>query len=166
MMTENGDDVSMSNWAFGQHNQIQPVTTDTPKLYTSGSRIERPTKDMMTENGDGVSMSNWAFGQHSQIQPVTTDTPKLYMSGSSIDAWECLQKFLIDQILVQEKFEDTKGVIRNHKSRTDRHDNDQKKKKSKWQTTIYKALHRKLMIEQDEPNSKPGVNSPLIIITD
>jgi hypothetical protein len=56
--------------------QIQPVTTDTPKLYTSGSRIERPNKDMMTENGDDVSMSNWAFGQHNQIQPVTTRTIK------------------------------------------------------------------------------------------
>jgi hypothetical protein len=39
MMTENGDGVSMSNWAFGQHNQIQPATTDTPKICPSGSRI-------------------------------------------------------------------------------------------------------------------------------
>ena len=40
MMTENRDGVSMSNWAFGQHNQIQPATTDTPKFCSSCSRID------------------------------------------------------------------------------------------------------------------------------
>jgi hypothetical protein len=40
MMTENGDGVSMSNWAFGQQNQIQPESTDTPELSLSGRRID------------------------------------------------------------------------------------------------------------------------------
>ena len=29
-------------------------------------------------------------------------------------------------------------------------------KRTKGQTTIYKTLHRKLKIDQHEPNSKPG----------
>jgi len=32
-------------------------------------------------------------------------------------------------------------------------------KRKKGQTTIYQTLHRKLMIEQHEPDLKPGVNS-------
>ena len=40
MMTGNGDGVSMSNLAFGQHNQIQSTATDTPKLCMSGSMID------------------------------------------------------------------------------------------------------------------------------
>ena len=94
---------------------------------------ERPTNDMMTENGDGVSMSNWAFGQQNQIQPESTDTPELSLSGRRIDAWEC-----------QEKFEDTKGVIRNHKSRTDRHDNDQKKIKVKMTNNDLQSITQKI----------------------
>jgi len=50
----------------------------------------------------------------------------------------------------KEKFEDTKGVLRFRKSEKDRQHNGQKKK-SKWTTTIYKTLHRKLKIEQHEP---------------
>ena len=46
----------------------------------------------------------------------------------------------------QERFEDTKGVIRICKSK-DRQHNGQKKK---GQTTIYKTLHKKLKIEQHE----------------
>jgi hypothetical protein len=45
--------------------------------------------------------------------------------------------------LRQEKFEDTKEVIRSCKSK-DRQYSDQKKK---GQTMIYKTLHRKLKIE-------------------
>ena len=47
------------------------------------------------------------------------------------------------------KFEDTKEVIRSRKSKKDRQD---KRKRIKGQTTIYKALHRKLKIEQHEPH--------------
>jgi hypothetical protein len=42
----------------------------------------------------------------------------------------------------QEKFEDTKGVIRSRKSKKDRQE--------KGQTTIYKSLHGKPNIEQYE----------------
>jgi hypothetical protein len=34
-----------------------------------------------------------------------------------------------------------------------------KRKWTKRQTTIYKKLHRKLKIEQDEQHNKPGANS-------
>jgi hypothetical protein len=34
-----------------------------------------------------------------------------------------------------------------------------RKGEKKQKTTIYKTLHRKLKIEQHEPNYKPGVNS-------
>ena len=50
----------------------------------------------------------------------------------------------------KEKLEDTKEVLRFRKSEKDRQHNDQKKK-WKWQTTIYKTIHRKLKIEQHEP---------------
>jgi hypothetical protein len=46
-----------------------------------------------------------------------------------------------------EELEDTKGVIRICKSKKNIQHNDQKKK---GQTTIYKAVHRKLKIEQHE----------------
>jgi hypothetical protein len=50
---------------------------------------------------------------------------------------------------MQEEFEDTKGVIRIRKSEKDRQNNDQKKR-TKEQATIYKTLHRKPKIEQHE----------------
>jgi len=51
----------------------------------------------------------------------------------------------------QEEFEDTKVVIRNRKwKRT--YNTMTKRKRTKGQTTIYKTLHRKLKIEQHEPN--------------
>ena len=50
--------------------------------------------------------------------------------------------------VLQDEFEDTKGVIRIRKSKKDRQHKHQKKK---GQTTIYKAIHRKLKIEQQEP---------------
>ena len=53
-------------------------------------------------------------------------------------------------------FEDTKAIKRSCKSKNDRQYNGQKKK---GQTTIYKTLHRKLMITQHEPHSRHGVNS-------
>ena len=45
----------------------------------------------------------------------------------------------------KEKFEVSKGVIRNRKSKKDRHDNDLVKDK------IYKTQHRKLKTELHEP---------------
>ena len=56
------------------------------------------------------------------------------------------------------KLEDTKGVIRSRKSKKNRQHNDQKKT-TKEQTKIYKTLHRKTKIEQQEPYPKPGVHS-------
>ena len=54
---------------------------------------------------------------------------------------------------------DTKReVIRSRKSKKDRQHNGQKKT-TKEQTKIYKTLHRKIKIEQQEPYPKPGVNS-------
>jgi hypothetical protein len=50
--------------------------------------------------------------------------------------------------IMYDKFEDTKGEIRSSKSK-DRQHNIQMKR-TKWQATIYKTLHRKLKIEQDE----------------
>ena len=44
----------------------------------------------------------------------------------------------------KEQFEDTKGVIRILKSKKGRQNDDQK---TEGQTTVYKALHRKLKIE-------------------
>ena len=41
---------------------------------------------------------------------------------------------------MQEEFEDTKGVIRIHKSKNRQH-NGQKRKSTKRQTTIYKHIH-------------------------
>jgi hypothetical protein len=52
--------------------------------------------------------------------------------------------------IMYDKFEDTKGEIRSSKSK-DRQHNIQMKR-TKWQATIYKTLHRKLKIEQDEPH--------------
>ena len=49
----------------------------------------------------------------------------------------------------QEEFEDTKGVIRIRKSKTDRQHNA-KRKVTKGQTMIYKTPHRKLKIEHQE----------------
>jgi hypothetical protein len=49
----------------------------------------------------------------------------------------------------QERFGDSKGVMRSRKSK-DRQHNAQKKKKRNWQATIYKTLQRKLKIEKDE----------------
>ena len=46
------------------------------------------------------------------------------------------------------KFDDIKGVIRSRKSKEDKLYKGQEKRDKK--TTIYKTLHRKLMIEQHE----------------
>ena len=51
----------------------------------------------------------------------------------------------------REEFEDTKGVIRICKSKIERQYINQRKG-TKEQTTIYKALHRKLKIEQHVPH--------------
>ena len=48
--------------------------------------------------------------------------------------------------LYKEKFEYTKGPIRNGKSKTNRQYNGEKKR-TKGQTMIYKILHRKLTVE-------------------
>ena len=56
--------------------------------------------------------------------------------------------------VLSEKFEGTKGVIWNRKSK-DRQYNRQKEKEKKEQTIIYKHdTHKKLKIEQHEPNYK------------
>jgi len=60
--------------------------------------------------------------------------------------------------VLEEKFEDTKGVIRSCKLK-DRQHNDQTKTKIKRQTTIYKILHRKIKIEQHESQQQSVVNS-------
>jgi len=60
--------------------------------------------------------------------------------------------------VLEEKFEDTNGVIRSCKMK-DRQHNDQKKTKIKGQTMIYKILHRKIKIEQHEPQQQSAVNS-------
>ena len=49
-------------------------------------------------------------------------------------------------MLLQDKFEDTKGVIRNRKSK-DRQQQWPKEKKTKGQTESYKTLYIKLKIE-------------------
>jgi hypothetical protein len=49
-----------------------------------------------------------------------------------------------------------KEVIRSHKSKKDKQNNDQKEK---GQTMNYKVPHKKLKIEQQEPYLNPGVNS-------
>jgi Zn-finger nucleic acid-binding protein len=50
----------------------------------------------------------------------------------------------------QEEFEDTKDASVNR--RTDYTMTKRKRKKKQKKTTIYKTLHRKLKIEQHEPN--------------
>jgi hypothetical protein len=57
-----------------------------------------------------------------------------------------------------EKFEDTKGVIKSRNRRRTDH-TIAKRKRTKEQTTIDKTLYRKLKIEQHELHYKPGVNS-------
>ena len=80
----------------------------------------------MIENGDGVGMSNCGFRQDNQIPNATQDTPKLCISGSR---WQQDCYLIVSaKVLDRSKFEGTKGAIRRHKSKTDRHGNDQKKK--------------------------------------
>ena len=50
--------------------------------------------------------------------------------------------------IIEEKFEDTKGVIQRRKSKKDRQYNGQKKKEN----STNNKLHRKLTIEQHEPH--------------
>jgi hypothetical protein len=52
----------------------------------------------------------------------------------------------------KKKSEDTKGVIRSYKLKETKY--DCQKKKIIGQPVIYKALHRKLKIEQHEPHKK------------
>jgi hypothetical protein len=60
---------------------------------------------------------------------------------------------------LREKIEDTKWAIRNCNLK-DRHCNGQSKTKKKKKTMVNKILHRKLKIEQHEPNlKKTSVNS-------
>ena len=56
--------------------------------------------------------------------------------------------------ILKEKFEDTKCVIKNRKSKKNRQYNDKNKKKG--QTMMYKTLHRKLKIEKHEPMENQG----------
>ena len=57
--------------------------------------------------------------------------------------------------ILQEEFEDTKGVIRILKSKKGRQHNGQQKM-DEITNTISKPLHRNLKIEQHEPHEKPG----------
>ena len=52
----------------------------------------------------------------------------------------------------EDGFEDIKGAIRIRKLKKNRKNNVQKKQRTKEQTTIYKALHIKLKIDQQEPD--------------
>jgi putative lipoic acid-binding regulatory protein len=58
--------------------------------------------------------------------------------------------------LLQEKFEDTKGVVLSRKSKKDKY-TMVKIKITKGQTMIYKTLHRKLKIERTTPVKFPSV---------
>jgi len=62
-----------------------------------------------------------------------------------------------DEYIIQEEFEDTKGVIKIRKLKKDRQHNDQKKK---GQTRIYKTLHKKLKIQQHKPCTKKTCGEP------
>ena len=53
-----------------------------------------------------------------------------------------------------EQFEDTKVINRSRKSKKDSQHDGQK-----GQSMTYNSLHRKLTIEQHEPQCKPGMNS-------
>jgi len=54
---------------------------------------------------------------------------------------------------LQEKFKDTKELIRSRQPQKNRQYNGLKiNKRTKGQTTIYKTLHRKLLFEQHEPH--------------
>jgi hypothetical protein len=55
------------------------------------------------------------------------------------------------------KFDDTKGIIRSHSSK-DRQYNGQRKR-TKWETMVYKTLNRKLKIVKREPYNKSRVSS-------
>jgi hypothetical protein len=71
----------------------------------------------------------------------------------------------LSTLLYEEKFEDTKEVIKSRQSK-DRQYNGQKKKDKtiQWPTEKKgqkdcKTLHRKLKIKQHEPHEKTGVKS-------
>ena len=60
---------------------------------------------------------------------------------------------------MQEKFEDSKGVVRTLNYRTDNTATKRKEKGEKGQAIIYKIQHRLLNIEHNEIHYYPGVNS-------
>ena len=59
--------------------------------------------------------------------------------------------------LLQEKLEDTKGVIRSRNLKNNRQ-NNAKKIKDKRKNNDLQTPHRKTKTEQHKPNEKPGVN--------
>jgi hypothetical protein len=64
------------------------------------------------------------------------------------------------QFYIQEGLlEDTKGVIRIRISK--KYNTMTKRKRTKWQTTIYKTLHRKQKMEQHEPTKNRGLTPVL-----
>jgi len=67
-----------------------------------------------------------------------------------IISWFSRRQLISVDCSFQDRFEDTKGVIRSRKSKKDGQYNDQKKR-TKGQTIIYKTLSRILKIEQHEP---------------
>ena len=58
------------------------------------------------------------------------------------------------RLIIEEKIEDTKGVIRNRTSMDSNYKDQSKKKPTQGQTKIYKTLHRKLKIKQHGPHKK------------
>jgi len=59
--------------------------------------------------------------------------------------------------MLQETFENNKRVIRRLTRRT--YNTMDKRKETTEQTMIYSTLHRKLKIEQHEPNQEVGMNT-------
>ena len=57
---------------------------------------------------------------------------------------------------MQEQFQDTKAVMRNRKLKDNQHNDNRTRTKDKGQTTIYKTLHSKLNVEQQEYTNNWG----------
>ena len=58
---------------------------------------------------------------------------------------------ILSQIHCQEKFEDTKGVIRSCEEEGQTTITRRKRKRTKRKTKIYRTLHKSLKIEEHEP---------------
>ena len=76
---------------------------------------------------------------------VNISTLMVFRNQRRYHVRSCWQSYVY--ILWKEKLKDTKGIIRNRKSKKDRQHNDQKNR-TKVQTVIYKTQPRKLKLEQ------------------